>query len=619
MNYLSAEQLSKNFGDTPLFQDLTFGISQGQKVALVGHNGCGKSTLLKILAGKIEPDKGKVVLRKEITSGYLSQEPELEDHHTIKEEIFNQQNETLDTISAYEDAVNQNANPEKLQELIEKIDSLNAWDMEYQIHEILGKLGIHNLDNKISELSGGQKKRVALAKTLIESPDFLILDEPTNHLDVEIIEWLENYLTNSSITLLLITHDRYFLENICNHIFELDGGKLFTYPGNFSYFLEKKEERRVQRQTEIDKAKNLMRKELDWIRRQPKARGTKAKYRVEAFDKLAEKASEKIGAKKMEVGLDAKRQGGKILEISKLSKSFGELKIVKDFSYVFKKMDKIGIVGKNGVGKSSFLKIISGLDLEYSGEIDKGQTTKIGFFQQDKFDFTDEHRVIDVIKEVAEVIRLSDGSELTASQILGQFLFPPPVQYQNTSYLSGGEKKRLQLLRTLVGNPNFLILDEPTNDLDIYTLAVLEDFLMGFNGCLMIVSHDRYFMDRLVEHCFVFEGEGKIMDFPGNYSQYRDYAEAKEQEEKQSEKPPAPKPEKKLKEKTKLSFKEKSEYESLEKEIEELEARKEELVSSMNTEPDHEKLQKLSEEFNQLSELLEVKINRWMELAEYAD
>jgi len=620
MNYLSAEQLSKNYQDTPLFDQLTFGIDQGQKIALVGKNGSGKSTLLKILAGYEQPDQGKVVLRKEVTVSYLAQEPSLNESLTIKEEVFNQNNETLSSISTYEEAVSRNESTEILQGLIEKLDRLNAWDMEYQIHEILGKLGVYNLDRKIRELSGGQRKRIALAKALIESPDFLILDEPTNHLDVEAIEWLEKYLSASNLTLLLITHDRYFLENVCDHIFEIDAGQLFTYQGNFSYFLEKREERQVQQKAEIDKARNLMRKELDWIRRQPKARGTKAKYRIDAFERLKDKATQNTEVQKMQVALDAKRQGGKILEIVNLNKSYGDLCILKDFSYVFKKMDKVGVVGKNGVGKTTFLNVLADRDGEYYGEIETGQTTRIGYFQQDQFDFTDDHRVIDVIQEVAEVIRLSDGSELTASQILGQFLFPPAVQYQNTSYLSGGEKKRLQLLRTLVKNPNFLILDEPTNDLDIYTLAVLEDFLTGFKGCLIVVSHDRYFMDRLVEHCFVFEGEGEVMDFPGNYSQYREYADhlEKAENEKQSTKTIDSKTERKPKEKTRLNYNEKLEFERLEHEIEKLEGRKKEILDAMNTVQDHEKLRTLSEEYDNLLKSIEEKSDRWMELAEYS-
>ncbi len=618
MNVLSAEQLSKNFQDLPLFDELTFGISQGQKIALVGKNGCGKSTLLKILAGMDSPDAGKVVIRKDITIGYLAQEPDLQYENTIQEELFSQDNEMLRVISAYEEAMLTNKSSAEIEELVDKIDQLQAWDFEYQVHEILGKLGIDFLDKKIKELSGGQKKRVALAKTLIENPDLLILDEPTNHLDVEVIEWLEKLLTKGNTTILLITHDRYFLENVCDRIIEIDEGKLFSYDGNFSYFLEKKEERRQQLATEIEKAKNLMRKELDWIRRQPKARGTKAKYRIDAFHDIKEKASQKIENNQVNVGLGAKRQGGKILELKQISKSYGDLDIVNDFSYTFKKGDKIGVVGKNGVGKTTFLNILSGKDTIFEGEIEEGQTTTIGYFRQDTFDFDDEQRVIDVVKEVAEVIKLADGSELTASQLLGQFLFPPKVQFQNTTYLSGGEKKRLQLLRTLMANPNFLILDEPTNDLDIYTLAVLEDFLLNFNGCLMIVSHDRYFMDRLVEHCFVFKRKGEIMDFPGNYSRYREYEEALEEDVKGQKEVPKKAPEKK-KQKTKLSFNEKREYESLEKEINDLESKKNEILEKMNTIQDHEELAKLSEEYDEILKSIETKSDRWMELAEYAD
>lgn len=618
MNYLSVEQLTKKFQDFPLARDLTFGISQGEKVALVGKNGCGKSTLLRMIAGQEDPDSGKVVFKKDITIGFLSQEPELNAENTVKKEVFYEGNEALSVISQYEEALHSGEDAAKIQELVDKIDALKAWDYEHQVHEILGRLGVEDLDQKINELSGGQKKRVALAKTLINSPDFLILDEPTNHLDIDAIEWLEKYLSSSSITLLMITHDRYFLESVCNKILELDEASVYRYEGNFSYFLEKKAEREQQEMSEVEKAKNLMRKELDWMRRQPKARGTKAKYRVDAFYDLKDKASKKFDDRQLNMNLNIARQGSKVMEIDHLKKSFGPLKIIEDFNYVFKKKDRIGIVGKNGAGKSTFLNLITGLDNEYEGEIITGETTKIGYFQQDKFEFSDEMRVIDVIKEVAEVIRLADGSEVSASQLLQHFLFPVKMHYQQVSLLSGGEKKRLQLMRTLVKNPNFLILDEPTNDLDIYTLAVLEDYLIDYPGCLMIVSHDRFFMDRLIEHCFVFEGAGKVFDFPGNYSQYREYLNDKEQAEKAERKqaearqPQQEKP----KDKTRLSYKEKLEYESLEKEIEELEQKKAAIVENMNTETDHEKLAGLSVEFESLTALIEEKTERWMELAE---
>ena len=617
MNYLSVEQLTKHFHDVPLIGGLTFGISQGEKVALVGKNGCGKSTLLRMIAGAEDPDEGKVVFRNGVTVGYLPQEPELEPHHTIKEELFENGSEALAVVSDYEEAIGNNEDPAKVQLLMDKIEALKAWDYEYQVHEILGKLHIDGLQQQIKDLSGGQRKRVALAKTLINAPDFLILDEPTNHLDIEVIEWLESYLSSANTTLLLITHDRYFLESVCNKIMELENGQLYTYEGNFSYFLEKKAERRQQEIGEVEKAKNLMRKELDWIRRQPKARGTKAKYRVDAFYDLKDKASKKFDDRQLNVNLSTARQGGKVMEIEGLNKSFGSLKIVEDFSYVFKKGDRIGIVGKNGAGKSTFLNLITGVDTEYSGEIIKGETTNIGYFRQDQFDFSDDVRVIDVIKEVAEVIKLADGSEITASQLLQHFLFSPKMHYQLVELLSGGEKKRLQLMRTLVKNPNFLILDEPTNDLDIYTLAVLEDYLAGFPGCLLIVSHDRYFMDRLTEHCFAFEGNGEVRDFPGNYSQYREFLNDKEKAQKPAKKEEKLKQEAPQREKKKLSFKEQKEYETLEKEIEKLEIRKSELVERMNTETDHEKLTSLSNEFSETGRLIDEKTERWMELAEW--
>src|SRR5690606_36691285 len=438
------------------------------------------------------------------------------------------------TIKAYEKALydaQHNADQgEDLAHLMEQMDALQAWDYESQVQQILGKLGIHDLDQPTATLSGGQKKRVALARILIDKPDFLIMDEPTNHLDLEVIEWLENYIGAQQMSLLLVTHDRYFLESVTTEILELEEGKLYRYKGNYSYYLEKKAERQAQAQLEVEKAKNMYKRELEWIRRQPKARGTKAKYRVEAFDEIKEKASKNLKKDEMQLGVQGRRQGGKILEIDKISKAFDGRTLIDNFSYIFKRKDRIGIIGPNGVGKSTFLNVLTGEISPDSGTIERGATTMFGYYTQEELTFKEDQRVIEIVKEVAEVVTMSNGSQITASQFLQQFMFPPKMQYNVVGKLSGGEKRRLQLLRVLIKNPNFLILDEPTNDLDIDTLNILEDFLDKFEGCLVLVSHDRYFMDRLVDHLFVFEGNGVIKDFPGNYSDYR-YAKAEESKE----------------------------------------------------------------------------------------
>lgn len=624
MNYLSVEQLTKYFVDVPLFENLTFGISQGEKVALIGKNGSGKTTLMRILASLESPDSGDVVFRKGIKVGYLPQIPDFEHASTIYEYIFDADNEVLRTIAAYEEGIEQHTDQENLQLLIEKMDALKAWDYDFQIKEILGKVGIHDMHQDVNTLSGGQRKRVSLAKSLIENPDFIILDEPTNHLDLEVIEWLEDYLSTQNMTLLLVTHDRYFLDNICNKIIELDEGVLYQYNGNYSYFLEKKDERERQRASEVEKAQNTYRKELDWIKRQPKARGTKAKYRLDAFEEIKEKAFEKVDTQEVVFKAGMQRLGSKIMEIKQLGKSYDDNTVIRGFDYTFKKKDRIGIIGKNGSGKTTFLNIVSGRDNTYNGEIEIGSTVKFGYFKQEELDFPGNKRVIDVVKDIAEVITLANGNTITASQFLQHFLFSPEMQYTYVEKLSGGEKKRLHLLTVLIRNPNFLMLDEPTNDLDIYTLNRLEEYLMNFAGCLIIVSHDRYFMDRLVDHTFIFNGNGKIKDFPGNYSHYRAYVEANQEKgsEPISTKPkkaePSPKP--KNKAKTKLSFNEKREFEKLEKEIEALEAQKKALTEKMNQgESDHEKLAEWGLEIESLTNKIEEKSNRWMELAEFAD
>lgn len=624
MNYLSAENIAKSFGDRWLFKNLNFGISQGQRVALVGVNGSGKTTLLNVLAGFLPPDEGSVSVRKEVNIGYLGQNPEFDEELTVQQNIFAMQNETLDLIQEYEKAIaDPNTAAEKMQRLMERMDELQAWDFEVKVKQVLSKLGINNLDVQVKHLSGGQRKRVAMARVLIEEPDMLILDEPTNHLDLDTIEWLEGLLSTQNTTLLMVTHDRYFLDKVANEIAELDNGEIYAYKGNYSNFLEKKAEREQSAAAETEKARNLMRKELDWIRRQPKARGTKAKYRVDAFEELKEKAAKKTAAPQLELSVKTTRQGGKIIEVDHISKSFGEKKIVDDFSYVFKKKDRIGIVGPNGAGKSTFLNMLTGNLQPDAGEIDLGQTTVFGYYTQDELEYKEDQRVIDIVKEIAEVVEMANGEVITASQFLQHFQFAPPQQYTFVSKLSGGEKRRLQLLRVLIKNPNFLILDEPTNDLDIITLNILEDFLLNFGGCLLIVSHDRYFMDRLVEHLFVFEGEGKIRNFPGNYSDYREWQKEQEKEKQEEQKTTAPaaaapKKQEQPSQKRKATFNEKKEFERLENELAQLEARKAQIIEAMNNTgtTGHEQLLALAQELETINSQVEEKEMRWLELSE---
>ncbi len=618
MNYLSVENLTKSYSDKVLFENIAFGIDQGQKVALVGINGCGKSTLLKIIAGEEQPDQGKVSFRNGIKVSYLSQNPSFKSGNSIMDAVFDSDEPKLKLIRDYELALalaeTDEKALEKLTPLIEQMDALQAWDYESEVQQILGKLGIHDLTQKIEGLSGGQQKRVALARTLIEKPDLLIMDEPTNHLDLDIIEWLEDYLSMQNLSLLLVTHDRYFLENITNQIIEIDQGKIFKYEGNYSQFLEQKSIREEQERVVIGKAKNLMKKELDWIRRQPKARGTKAKYRIEAFEEIKKIASQKKESKEITLDVTAKRQGKKILELDKVAKSFGGKEVILPFSYVFQRGERIGIIGENGAGKSTFLNMITQQLAPDSGEIEVGQNTVYGYYTQKELDFKPGQKVIDIVKDVAEVITMSDGSVITASYFLQHFQFAPKVQHDFVEKLSGGEKRRLQLLKVLMKNPNFLILDEPTNDLDLMTLGILEDFLDQFAGCLVIVSHDRYFMDRLVEHVFVLETGKVIKDLPYNYSQYRAWKEIQQEEKQQVSK------DKSKKEKstsTKMSFKEKTEYEGLEGEISNLESRKSTLVDKLNQgEGSFEELATWSKEVEQIISEIEEKEMRWLELSE---
>ncbi len=622
MNLLSAESVAKSYHDKWLFKDITLGISQGEKFALVGNNGAGKTTLLRILTGEIEPDLGKVSVRQGTRIGYLTQQPTVAPETAVKEILFSDSNDIARVVKEYEYCIaHPDADPDRMQCVLEQMEELNAWDYEAKVHEIIERLGVPDLDKKFGELSGGQKKRIFLAQLLLLEPDLIIMDEPTNHLDLSAIEWLENYLQGTTITLIMVTHDRYFLDAVATEIIELDRGQLFRYKGNYAYFLEKKEQRESILKAEVSKARNLLRKELEWMRRQPKARGTKAKYRIEAFHDLQEKASQDLRKDRLELDIKEARQGGKILEVDNLNKSFGSLQIVKDFSYIFKKRDRIGVVGKNGAGKSTFLDMLTDKLVPDSGEITPGVTTKFGYFTQEAISLNDDNRVIEEVKQIAEFITLSDGSQVSASKFLDNFLFPPEKQYTYVGKLSGGEKKRLQLLKLLVTNPNFLILDEPTNDFDIDTLNVLEDFLEKFTGCLLLVSHDRYFMDHLVDQLFVFEGDGVIRHFNGNYTDYRTWlaeqenpeAPVKELKKEIESQPVSPT-------KRKPSFKEKQEYEQLQEQIVALEKRKTELTEQMDSGvTDHTQLTAWSQELEAINDDIEAKTERWLVLAEIVE
>jgi len=620
VNYLSADKLSKSYNDRWLFKNLTLGISAGEKFALVGENGTGKTTLLKILTGEIPSDSGTVSLREGVRLGYLTQQPVAEGHLSIKDILFDESNAVAAAVMRYEECIhNADTSPEEMQTALEQMEELDAWEFDSKVNEITSKLGITNFDQKFSTLSGGQRKRVFMAKMLLQDPNILIMDEPTNHLDLEAIEWLENYLSGQNITLIMVTHDRYFLDNVATTIIELDKGKLYTYKGNYAYFLEKKSEREEILKVEVSKARNLLKKELEWMRRQPKARGTKAKYRIEAFHELKDKASQNLKKERMELDIQKTRQGGKIIELYNVNKSYGEKKMVDDFSYIFKKKDRIGIVGSNGVGKSTFLDLLTGKSKPDSGEILPGQTTKLGYFTQEASELNPDHRVIEEVKDIAEFIALSDGTQISASAFLELFLFPPEKQYNIIGKLSGGEKKRLQLLKVLITNPNFLVLDEPTNDFDIETLNVLEDFLDKFTGCLVLVSHDRYFMDRLVNQLFIFEGDGKIKVMNGNYSDYKSYKEEEEATPAEAKKPVQEKVVTPTDDsKRKISFAEKKEHESLEKEISAMEKEKETLIKKLSSGAlETEELVNCSKRIKELTDAIDSKTLRWLELEDF--
>lgn len=631
MNYLSAENLTKSYGDRTLFRNLTFGISRGDKIAIVGANGSGKTTLLSILAGAMPPDAGLVSVRKDISIGYLDQQPDFNDALTVMEAVLAGESAQLDAVRAYEIAL-ASENHVGLERAMADMEKLEAWDYEAQIRQILGELGIQDIEQQVSSLSGGQRKRVALARVLIQNPDLLVLDEPTNHLDLEAIEYLENYLTTNNGTLLMVSHDRYFLDRVCNQIAEMDNGQLYAYKGNYAYFLEKKEERELATASELAKDRNTFRRELEWMRRQPKARSTKAQYRIDAFDDLKEKTAGKKSDGDLDLNLRMARLGSKILEVENLSKRFGDKVLLDHFTYTFKRPDRVGLIGKNGMGKTTLMNMLTGEMRPDSGKIITGGTVKFGYYTQTELDLPENQRVIDVVQDVAEVMKLANGDTITATQLLSRFLFDRSKQYDFVAKLSGGEKRRLQLLLVLVQNPNFLILDEPTNDLDIMTLNVLEDFLLNFAGCVLIVTHDRYFMDRLVEHVFVLEGEGKVRDYPGNYTDYREWRDSKPRTDGRPDTRPAgtilqnQTPTPKVTSapangnmngsKKKLSFKEIREYETLEAEIDVLEQRKTEITGLLNSGGHHEQLTTWAREIEEIDQTVAQKSDRWLELAE---
>lgn len=617
MSILSTEQLGHSFNDNWLFKDLYLGLNKGDRVALVGINGTGKSTLLRILSGLLAPSLGKVVTERDLRIGYLEQDPQFQYQETIGDFIYSIGNERQQLIRQYEEAVEQEVHDEKLlNRLMDELSNANAWEYEYEIKTILGRMGIQHLEQKITTLSGGQRKRLALAKLLIDDPDVYILDEPTNHLDIETIEWLESYMTGGQKTILLVTHDRYFLDNVSSRIIELDRGKLQNFNGNYSYYLEKKAEQNAAEDASFSKNTNLLKRELEWMRRQPKARTTKSKSRIDSFYDLEEKTKRRNVKSSLELSVNVSRQGNKILELENISKNFNGNPVITNFSYTFRKGDRIGVAGKNGTGKSTLLNIVTGAIQPDNGKVLVGETTVFGYYRQGGLEFKEEERVIDVVKNIAEYITMANGKTLTASQVLTHFLFPPAKQYGMVNKLSGGEKKRLQLMRALMKNPNYLILDEPTNDLDIDTLNVLEDFLLNFPGILMLVSHDRYLIDRLTEQLFIFEGDGNVHIYSGNYTDYK-----LEQEEPKKPAKPVLKIEMHNSEpktqKRKLSFKEEKELQNIESETEELEKQVEVLTSELNSGiTDHTHLSEIAKKIRALKENIDNMTMRWLELTD---
>jgi ATP-binding cassette subfamily F protein uup len=631
MHYVSVEGLTKSYGITPLFSDISFHIEEGDKIALIARNGSGKSTLLKILAGKETADEGKCWINKDVDIALFEQEPKFDETKSILDNIFQHNHPVINAIRDYE-AISEAHDEAKLNAAIIKMDELGAWDFDTKVKQILGKLNIHQLQQEVGTLSGGQRKRVALARTLIDigfdhKHILLIMDEPTNHLDVDMVEWLEHYLSKEKITLLLVTHDRYFLDAVCNEIWELDGNTLYEYKGDYQNYLEKKTARVESDSASIDKAKNTYRKELEWMRKQPKARTTKSKSRQDHFYEVEAKAKLRIEDQQLQLNMKMNRLGGKVVEMKKVYKSFGDKVILKGFDYTFKKGERVGVAGKNGAGKSTFIDIIQGIQQPDSGKINIGDTIIFGNYSQKGLEIKEDMRVIEFVKNIAENFPLASGGSLSAAQFLQLFLFDPDKQYTYISKLSGGEKRRLHLLSILFRNPNFLILDEPTNDLDLPTLAVLENFLSEYPGCLLIVSHDRYFMDRLVDHLFVFEGDGVIRDFPGNYSQLRLWQKEQEknmadERETITEKKTAANEQQSTASdsKKRFSYKEKREFELLQKEIEDLTAEKQRITEKLNSgNIPFEELQQLSNRIGEVTALLDEKEFRWLELSEYVD
>lgn len=615
--YLQVENLTKSFGDLVLFDKISFGIAQGQRIGLIAKNGSGKTTLLNILAGKEGYDEGTITFRRDLRVGYLEQAPSYPAGLTVLEACFHHGNSTVELIKEYEECMETPGNP-GLEELLGRMEHEKAWDYERKAKQILSQLKIRDFNQKVEHLSGGQLKRVALANVLITEPDLLILDEPTNHLDLDMTEWLEEYLNRGNLSLLMVTHDRYFLDRVCSEIIEIDNRQLYSYKGNYSYYLEKRQERIDATNAEIARANNLYRTELEWMRRMPQARGHKARYREEAFYDLEKVAKQRTYDNNVKLDVKASYIGSKIFEADHLCKSFGSLKILDDFSYIFARYEKMGIVGNNGTGKSTFIKILMGLEKIDSGTLDIGETVRFGYYSQDGLQFNEQMKVIDVITAIAEVIELGNGKRLTASQFLQHFLFTPETQHSYVYKLSGGERRRLYLCTVLMKNPNFLVLDEPTNDLDIVTLQVLEEYLKNFKGCVIVVSHDRYFMDKVVDHLLVFKGQGDIRDFPGNYSDYRDWKLARAEHEKEAAKPKEEKTQRvRLNDKRRLTFKERKEMEQLETEIATLEEEKktiEEALCSGTLSVDE--LTEKSKRLPLLNDELDEKSMRWLELSE---
>ena len=615
--YLQVENLTKSFGDLVLFNGISFGIAEGQRIGLIAKNGSGKTTLLNILAGKEGYDEGKITFRRDLRVGYLEQSPKYPEELTVLEACFYHGNSTVELIKEYERCMETPGNP-GMDELLVRMEHEKAWDYERRAKQILSQLKIRDFSQKIGHLSGGQLKRVALANILITEPDLLILDEPTNHLDLDMTEWLEEYLNRGSLSLLMVTHDRYFLDRVCSEINEIDNRQLYSYKGNYSFYLEKRQERIEATNAEIAHANNLYRTELEWMRRMPQARGHKARYREEAFYELEKVAKQRTYDANVKLDVKASYIGSKIFESDHLCKHFGDLKILDDFSYIFARYEKMGIVGNNGTGKSTFIKILMGLEKPDSGTLDIGETVRFGYYSQEGLQFNEQMKVIDVITDIAEVIELGNGKRLTASQFLQHFLFTPETQHSYVYKLSGGERRRLYLCTVLMRNPNFLVLDEPTNDLDIVTLQVLEEYLQNFKGCVIVVSHDRYFMDKVVDHLLVFKGQGDIRDFPGNYSDYRDWKLAKAEHEKEAAKPKEEKTQRvRLNDKRRMTFKERKEFEQLEKEIAALEEEKKQIEEALCSGTlSVDELTEKSKRLPLLNDELDEKTMRWLELSE---